>query len=295
MSYPKLLLWLRLTRPFFLLGGFLLFALGAFVAHYEHYEWRWEVLGTGLLFVLSIQAFGHFLSAYWETTRPNGAEAEPKPQLSRETIFASAAGMLALGSTAAIWLIVQNQVGPGALILIGLIGLCSYFYSSPPLTLVSSGYGELIAAVQMAGLVPALGHYLLAGEASSLVVLSTAPLVFLYWAMLLALEFPDFLQDEAQGRKNLLVRLGRKRGITVHNSLVVLALLFAAGATFTGLPVRVALSAIIVAPLIALQVFNFRRLQRGEPVPLDRLTLLASIIVSLTAYLIAFSFWVISI
>jgi 1,4-dihydroxy-2-naphthoate octaprenyltransferase len=170
----------------------------------------------------------------------------------------------------------------------------AYFYSSPPLSLAGSGFGELTASIVVAGLVPALAHLLQTGRPSPLVVLATAPLVVLHFAMLLAFEFPDFLSDEAAGKRTLLVRLGRRLGMRVHNTALVLAMALAVAATFLGLPARVALAVVIASPLVLLQLTLMRRIQRGDPLPFTRLTFVAIAIFSLTAYFTAFSFWVLA-
>jgi 1,4-dihydroxy-2-naphthoate octaprenyltransferase len=112
-----------------------------------------------------------------------------------------------------------------------------------------------------------------------------------HFAMLLAFEYPDFLSDEAAGKRTLLVRLGRRRGTWVHNGALLAGLALGALASFLGLPIQVALAVVISSPLVLLQLTHIRRMQRGEPTSFARLTLVAILIFSLTAYFMAFSFW----
>jgi 1,4-dihydroxy-2-naphthoate octaprenyltransferase len=212
--------------------------------------------------------------------------------IKRETVFTAAVACLAAGSAAAIWLILEDRVGPAAWALMLLTFLGAYFYSSPPLILANTGFGELTASIVVAGLVPAFGHVLQTGQPSGLVVLATAPLVVYHFAMLLAFEFPDFLSDEAAGKTTLLVRLGRRRGAALHNAALLLAIGLAVVASFLGLPAQVALAAVISSPLALLQIIHIRRMQRGEPLSFSRLTLLAVVIFVLTSYFAAFNFWV---
>jgi 1,4-dihydroxy-2-naphthoate octaprenyltransferase len=199
---------------------------------------------------------------------------------------------MAIASGAAIWLIVEMRVSPaaGAIMVLGFLG--AYFYSSPPLRLAGTGYGELSASVVVAGFVPALGHLLQAERPSLLVLLTIAPLIVFHFAMLLAFEYPDFLADEAAGKHTLLVRVGRRQGAAIHNAALLLGLLLAVAATFVGLPARVAVATIISAPIIFLQITNIRRMQHGEPVSFTRLTFLAVLILMITTYFMAFTYWV---
>lgn len=303
--FQKVVAFLRLSRPIFLLGGIVLYALGALVARYEGYLLDPGPYLMGQLFVTSLQLMTHYLNEYWDieadrlnTSRTlfsggSGVLPEGKHGFTRETAFTAAVVCLAINSAAAIMLIFQYPTGPAvwAVLLLGFLG--SFFYSSPPLRLSSSGYGEAVASITVAGLVPALGHVLQTGHPSWMLVLATAPLIIFHYAMLIAFEFPDFLTDEAAGKKTLLVRVGRRAGTSIHNGLIALGLGLAAIASLLGLPAQVAISVAITAPLGVWQIMTVRRMRSGEPISFQRLTLGAVTLFALTAYLMAFSFWVI--
>jgi 1,4-dihydroxy-2-naphthoate octaprenyltransferase len=300
--WNKLLAFIRLSRLYFLGGGLLLYALGVLIARYEGYPIDWSTYVIGQLYVTSLQLMTHYLNEYWdvETDRLNktrtpfsgGSGVGAAGDISREATFTAALVCLAVGTAAAIWLLLEFEVAPSGWAIMALMFLGAFFYSSPPLALTGTGYGELTASIVVAGLVPALGHVLQAGRPSVLVLLATAPLVVLHFAMLISFEFPDYLSDEAAGKQTLLVRLGRRLGARVHNAALVLALVLAVAATFFGLPARVGLAAVLAAPLILVQINQIQRMQRGEPVSFVRLTFLGLIIFALTAYFAAFSFWV---
>ncbi len=299
----KVIAFLRLSRPFFLFGGLVLYALGALIARYEGFPLDWPTYLVGQLFVSSLQLMTQYLNEYWDmeadtrnrerTLFSGGSGVLAEGRVSRETAFTAALVCLAVNTAAAIALVVQYPTGPAVWAIMLLAFLGSFFYSTPPVALSGSGYGELTTSIIVAGLVPAFAHLLLTGRPSLLVLLATAPLVVFHYAMLLAFEFPDFLADEAAGKKTVLVRMGRRLGIRLHNGLIVLGLFLAAGATFVGLPIRVAISLAITAPLALWQIIMLRRLQLGEPISFQFLTLGAVALFGLTAYLMAFSFWVI--
>jgi 1,4-dihydroxy-2-naphthoate octaprenyltransferase len=298
----KLIAFIRLSRPHFLAGGVLLYALGALVARYENYPITWSTYLLGQLYVTGLQLMTHYLNEYWdvETDRLNksrtpfsgGSGILAAGGLSREATFTAAMVCLAVATGAAIWLLMDYGPPPAAWAVMVLIFLGAFFYSSPPLALAGTGYGELSASLVVAGLVPALGHVLQAGRPSVMLLLATAPLVVLHFAMLMAFEFPDFLSDEAAGKHTLLVRLGRRVGAQVHNAALLLAVGLAVLTTFAGLPARAALGVVIAAPLMLVQISQVRRMLRGEPVSFARLTFLGLVIFALTSYFTAFSFWV---
>jgi len=297
----KLIAFIRLARPHFLLGGFLLYALGALVARYEGYPLDFRIYWVGQLFVTSIQLMTQFLNEYWDmdadrlnTSRTpfSGGSGMRGPEgFRRETAFTAAVACLAVATAAAVWLVIEASIAPAALVIMLLGFLGTYFYSSPPVRLVSTGFGEMAASVLVAGLVAALGHLLQARQPSFLILLATAPLVMYHFAMLLAFEYPDFLSDEAAGKLTLMVRLGRRRGTVVHNGALLAGIALGAVASFLGLPIQVALAVVISSPLVLLQLTLIRRMQRGEPTSFARLTFVAVLIFMLTAYFMAFSFW----
>ena len=301
--FRKLSAFLRLSRPIFLLGGIVLYALGALVARYEGYPLDWGAYLVGQLFVSSLQLMTHYLNEYWDmevdqlnksrTLFSGGSGVLSGGELPREIALSAAFVCMAVNSASAIALVFQYRAGPAAWAIMLLALLGALFYSSPPLKLASTGYGELTASVIVAGLVPAFAHLLQTGRPSLLILLATAPLVVFHYAMLIAFEFPDFLSDEAAGKKTLLVRIGRRNGATLHNTLIVAALVLATANSFIGLPIKVAISVAITAPLALWQVISVRNLQRGEPVSFQRLTFGAVALFALTTYFIAFSFWVI--
>jgi 1,4-dihydroxy-2-naphthoate octaprenyltransferase len=298
----KLFAFIRLARPQFLIGGFLLYALGALIARYGGYPINFEKYWVGQLYVSAIQLMTHFLNEYWdvETDRLNksrtpfsgGSGVLALGGLQRDTAFTGAVACIAVASAAAIWLIVETGVSPGAWAIMALGFLGAYYYSSPPLRLAATGYGELSASVVVAAFVPALGHILQAERPSLLVLLTIAPLIVFHFAMLLAFEFPDFLADEAAGKHTLLVRVGRRQGAAIHNVALLVGLGLAVAGTFFGLPARVAVATIISTPLIYLQITNIQRMQHGEPVSFTRVTFLAVLILMITAYFMAFTYWV---
>lgn len=298
----RLIAFIRLARPHFLLGGFLLYALGAVIARYEGYSIDFRVYWVGQLFVSNIQLMTHFLNEYWDVdadrlntlrTPFSGGSGMLGPDgLKRETAFTAAVACLAVATAAAVWLVVETRIAPAALAIMVLAFLGAFFYSTPPISLVGTGFGEMAASVLVAGFVPAMGHLLQAGRPSVTILLATAPLVVYHFAMLIAFEFPDFLSDDAAGKHTLLVRLGRRRGATLHNGALLAAIALAVLGTFIGLPAQVALAVVISSPLALLQITTIRRMQRGEPVSFARLTFMAVLIFALTAYFMVFSFWV---
>jgi len=299
----KLFAFIRLSRPIFLGGGIILYALGALIARFEGYTLELGIYLVGQLFVTSLQLMTHYLNEYWDvevdhlstsrTMFSGGSGVLAEGGLSRKTAYMAAMVSLAVGSGAAAWLILQYHAGPSVWAVMALIFLGAYFYSSPPLSLVGRGYGELTTSVVVAGLVPTLGHLLQADQPSWLILLAVVPLVALHYAMIVAFEFPDLASDEAAGKRTLLVRLGRQRGAWVHNALLVLVFGLVLVLSFLGLPMLVAISTTITLPLALWQVIAVVRIGMGKPMHFGWFTFGAVSLFAITSSLMALGFWAI--
>lgn len=152
-----------------------------------------------------------------------GSRMIQKSLMSMKETLALSLTLLALGTLAGLYLAYSS--GP-ALLLIGAVGLTlGVAYSSPPLSLSSRGLGELAVALEF-GILSVLGsYYAQTGRIAHLPELATAslPVSFLIAAILYINEFADYDADYSAGKRNLVVRLGRKRARIGFILLVALA------------------------------------------------------------------------
>ena len=288
-------LFLKLSRPHFLVGGFLLYGLGAAIASYlgKPVDVGLYVLGQALVTLIHLMT--HYLNEYYDASgdreNPNrtplsgGSGALAPDGLPRSV--ALYAGILSLGLAAAVAsaALVSRALPPLAWIILALSFLGAYFYSAPPLRLVSTGYGEIDAAVVVAGLLPSFGFVVQTGEIHRLLVMSTTPLMSLGFAMLLVFQIPDYASDLKYAKRTFAVRLGWQAAFRAHDLAVVFALFSLMIAYVNGLPPRVALGALIAAPLGLAQIWQMRRIRIGFPPRWTTLTVSALALFALTAYL----------
>src|SRR5689334_17508562 len=104
----KLLAFLRLSRPHFLAGGFLLYALGVLIARYQGFRLDFGLYWLGQAYVTGLQLMTHYLNEYWdvETDRLNqnrtpfsgGSGLLANGTISRETVFTAAMACLAVAT-----------------------------------------------------------------------------------------------------------------------------------------------------------------------------------------------------
>lgn len=288
-------LFIRLTRPLFLGGGILLYGLGASIAAYLDHPIAAGRYLVGQALVTLIQLMTQYLNEYFDapgdlnnsarTAFTGGSGAIGPNKLPRSVALYAAIFSIGLASIVATGALVTGTLPLAAwpVLMLGFLG--GFFYSAPPLRLVASGYGELAASLVVAALTPSFGFIAQTGKLHRLLLMSTTPLVALSFAMLIVFELPDYAADAKHGKRNLMVRLGWSLAMRAHDLAIVFALLsFAIAYTF-GLPERVMLGALIVAPLAIAQIWQINRLRRGFRPRWTSLTLSALVLFSIAAYL----------
>jgi len=294
-------LLVRLSRPWFLLGGVLVYTLGAGIARYLGAQINWQVLLLGQLWVTLLQLSGQYLNEYFDAFQdldnPNrtlfsgGSGALGPGGLPRRTALMAAMGCLAVVASLTVLIISSAKPQPSVVLIMALGFLGAIFYSVPPLRLETSGYGELTTSLLVANLVPAFAFILQWGDFHRLLAMSTFPLTFLHLAMMLAFELPDYAVDIKHDKRTLMIRLGWDRGMTLHNLLILGSYLVLALAVWSGLPVRIALPVFFTLPLGILQIWQMRRIADGAAPNWTAITLTPVALFAAVTYLLAFSFW----
>jgi 1,4-dihydroxy-2-naphthoate polyprenyltransferase len=236
--------FVRLTRPVFLLGGILLYILGVMVAIAEGATVNWLRLITGQLLVTSIQLMTQYSNEYYDiycdslntrrTWFSGGSGVLSSGALSPET--ARGAALALAGLSLGMILLAGLQVP--LLFFLGFISLAAaWSYSGPPLTLVSTGIGEIIASIVVAFLVPIVGYTMQTGQLGSMTLtLVCLPLVLIHFAMLVAFQIPDQEADMAAGKRTLTVRMGASAAVLFHNLALAVSFIIIIGLALTGWP-----------------------------------------------------------
>ena len=227
----------------YLLGGAWAFAMaGSFdVAAF------WSGLGGVVLSVIGVEAFNEYFDARMGTDRVfNPQDVPPIAQAVFWIGTAAFAAALAVGVYLAV------RVGWPVIAFALLGGAAAIFYEAPPIRWVYRGLGEL-----MIGL--AYGPWMVLGSAYlhtqalpwALALASLVP-AGLIMALAVVNAIPDFHQDRLVGKRNLVVRLGRERGVTLYLTLAGAGLAVVAAGVAAGIFPVACLAALAAVPLVAL-------------------------------------------
>ncbi|MHA1247228.1 MAG: 1,4-dihydroxy-2-naphthoate octaprenyltransferase [Candidatus Thorarchaeota archaeon] len=136
------------------------------------------------------------------------------------------------------------------IVILGLVGAASgFFYTAPPVRLVSRGIGEVFIGLNF-GILMTLGSYFVQTESLSWEpVWASIPVALLIASVLFINEFPDYSADKAAGKLTAVVRLGRRRASRLFAILMTCAYVSIILAVLLGAVSEYTLLGLITAPL----------------------------------------------
>ncbi len=294
-------LFIQLSRPHFILGVAVLYALGAGIAHYLGSTLDWNAYFLGQAWVTLLQLSVQFLNEYYnaaaDQANPNrtfltgGSGAIGAGKLPRRSAILAALTCLAGLASLTVILVSSLRPAPETYLIMFLAFLGGFFYSTPPIKLEATGYGELTTTAMAAFMVPSLAFILQTGKMHRLLAMSSFPLAALMMAMLLAFELPDYATDQKFGKRTLMVRLGWQNGMGMHNILVLSAFLVLLLARWFEYPWFATLAGLLTLPIGIFQIWQMRSIANGVKPNWNLLTLGALALFGSMAYLIAYAFW----
>jgi 1,4-dihydroxy-2-naphthoate octaprenyltransferase len=285
---------LKLYNPLQLLLAALTYILGAGIARYLGYSLNLVIFGLGLLAALSLHASAFFLAEVFRLPLTPRAQDESLRQREhfRITLLQVSYATLTLSVTAILCLFLTRSLTLSAGILSVLAFLLLMAYAVPPLRLSETGYGELVLAIFMGTILPALGFLLQFGKLHRLLTFTTFPLTLLALAYLLVQDFPTFATDQKLTRHTLLTRLTWQYAVPIHHILILFTFLIFSFAAFLNMPWVVIWPVFLVLPFAAVQVFWLQRIANGGRTVWNFLTAISAATFGLSAYLLALTFWI---
>lgn len=218
----KIKIWLREIRAPFFTATVVPILLGAIVAFNHTGQIHWinfmlTMIGGLLLHAganVSNDYFDHLSSADEKNTEfvspfTGGSRVIQKGLLSPKEVLIGSLLFLFAGSLVGIYLAFKVHI---AILFIGLIGVISaFFYTAPPLFIVSRGIGEIFIFLNFGVLMTLGAYFVQTASFSWKPVIASFPVAFLISAILYINEFQDYKADKEVGKNHLVVRFGRKK------------------------------------------------------------------------------------
>lgn len=252
LDSPWKRLWLvfSLVRyRFFLYAGLLPYLLGAAWAYAIEGAFDaavfWSGLGGVVLAVVGVESFNEYFDSRMGTDRVfNPEDLPPMSVLVLWLGIAAFAGALAVG----IYLTWRGGWPILAFALLG--GLAAIFYVAPPIRWAYRGLGEAVIALSYGPWMVLGSLYLHTGRFSWGALWASLVPGFLIMALAVVNAIPDYHQDRLVGKRNLVVRLGRKRGVRLYLALAAAGLAVAAIGVVAGVFPFACLAALLAVPLL---------------------------------------------
>jgi len=158
-----------------------------------------------------------------EFIRPftGGSRLIQKGLLTPRAVLTESLVLFAIGGTIGIYLSVTR--GP-AILLLGAIGaFCGFFYTAPPVNIVSRGVGELVVGLNFGALMTLGAYYVQTRQFSLAAFLASLPVSLLIADVLYINEFPDLAADKAVGKNHLVARLGKEKAVWGYLTITLAA------------------------------------------------------------------------
>jgi 1,4-dihydroxy-2-naphthoate octaprenyltransferase len=266
----KIFGWLRLSRPPFHSVGVIPFILGTLLAWNLDHSFHVYIFILGVLAVVLIMMSTYQAGEYYDEREDTisqsifrsrfagGSGVTQEGLLSRKVPLWTSIFSIVMAAIIGIILQFGLKTGPYTIPL-GAIGLfAGFFYSTRPVRIVERGVGEIVIGFCYGWLPVAVAFYIQTGYIHHIIHWMGIPIGLTIFNVIFLNEFLDYRADSISGKRNLLVRIGIKRGIFVYSVLSALSWVATALALNAGVPARalymyipvMILSAVIVAALL---------------------------------------------
>ncbi|MCE5300231.1 MAG: 1,4-dihydroxy-2-naphthoate octaprenyltransferase [Spirochaetia bacterium] len=108
-------------------------------------------------------------------------------------------------------------------IILGMSLFAGVFYTAPPFKWAHRGLGEIFIFLGFGPIMVTGAYYAFTGNVSFAALALSVPVGLLASAIVDINQFPDYEADRETGKRNLVVRLGRKNGMMFYAGMVILA------------------------------------------------------------------------
>ncbi len=250
MPARRLLLILGMVRyRFFLYAGLLPYLLGAAWAYgiYGVFDTPifWSGLAGVVLAVVGVEAFNDYFDSRMGTDRVfNPDDVPPTPS------WVLWLGVVAFAGALAVGVYLGFRDGWPILVFALLGGAAAIFYEAPPIRWSYRGLGEVVIALSYGPWMVLGSLYLHTGTVSWGALWASFVPGLLIMALAVVNAIPDFHQDRLVGKRNLVVRLGRRRAVWLYLALAAAGLLVVLAGVIAGEFPKLCLAALLALPLL---------------------------------------------
>lgn len=248
----------------FILSAAIFYLLGAGIARYLGLFQKIHDFWYGLLFITLISASGFLLQRYFDPKQLQKANQTEFGLIRSRQYLLSGIALLMAGSVIAYLLIVFSNVEIISIVFLAFIFLTPFVFAIPPIRLADRGYGDLALILSTAIVHPALAFTLQSGSLHSLLMLISVPLFFFLMAMFVSTGLSEYLKAMLGGEKNLVIMLGWKLAMNLHDWFIILGYALIGVAFFQGLPWTMIWPTFVPLPVFVFTMYEIHRIREGN-------------------------------
>lgn len=217
--YAQALKILRIMRVHIVLGGVLAFSVGTLLAVVAGGSVDFSRVALAYVIVFLGDLSTHYSNDYFDV--------EVDKYVANRKVFSSSnilvtnpdlrplsrvmsISMLLLSNVTAAVAVLLQVFPIDLFLLIFATSLLGWFYSAPPLRLISRGFGEIVVAFATGFTIPAMGYLSVRGQLDSFFLLFAFPFMMYGLMLSLSLQVPDIETDRKGGKRTLAVRHGER-------------------------------------------------------------------------------------
>lgn len=211
---------IKLGRPQFVVGGFLLFCVGALLAVLFNAEFILSKFIFGYTILFTAHLALHYSNDYFDVNTDQYTSPTPisggsgiliqNPELQNFSKW-FAVTLIGISLTLAIIFLSVYSYSILYFIFVLIGNLIAWFYSAPPIKLSYRRLGE-IATVLTGILLPGMGYFTLMGTLNLPFFIFSIPMAFLMLFFIDSVEMPDMEGDKLGNKITLIVAKGREFG-----------------------------------------------------------------------------------
>jgi len=278
--------WIRAIRAPFFTATVIPVLLGSVLAWARMGQIFWMKLFLAMFGVIFIHAGTNLINDYYDYKSKNddinpyptpfsgGSRVIQEGLIPAKCIFYSGVVFFSLGGVLGLYL---NLITKGNIVLLfGLVGvLLGFFYTADPLRIGYLGMGELVVGFGFGPLIVSGAYYIQAQRLSLEPFLASIPVGILIMSVLFINEFPDYEADRLVNKRTWIVKLGKKRAITIYCLLLSLVYVSIILGIILGFFPIFSLLALLTLPLslkaISILRENYDKIE--ELLPVNRITI----------------------
>lgn len=217
MRIPKIL---QIIRFHIVAGGLLAFLLGALLGNMGGGSFDFLRVGLVYLVVFLGDLSTHYSNDYFDVEVDqhigqrkffSGSRILVSNPRLRSLAWSISVALLFLSDVVAALLVVFMGFPVELLVIAVGANFLGWFYSAPPVRLISRGLGEAVVAVVAGFAIPAVGYLAVRGQFDFLFACFVVPFVLYGLVLSLSLGAPDREIDLKGGKQNFVVRKGERR------------------------------------------------------------------------------------